>query len=119
MYDIQGSNDLELDINGDLILEQTPGGLFRKAVITPKGYIAIEFKTGSYIDENYGNAVYYKIRENINNSLLANISSDVKDATSFVNIPITNVEASLDSLSTINYLITYTDNTQQRININV
>lgn len=119
MYDIKGSADIELDINGDLILELTPGSLFEKAVLTPKGYIAIEYKPSTYVNEKYGNAVYYKIRENINNSLLANISSDVKDATDFVNIPISNVEASLDSLSSINYLITYTDNTQQRININV
>lgn len=119
MYDIKGSRDIELDSKGDLILELTPGSLFEKAVISPKGYIAVEYSPGKYIDENYGNAVYFKIRENINNGLLSSINNDVKDAVSYVDIPINNVETSLDSLSTINYLITYTNNETQGISINV
>lgn len=119
MYDIKGSNDLELDINGDLILESTPASLFRKAIITPNGYIGIEYSPNQFLDDAYGNNVYLRIRENINNTLLSTISDDVKTAVSFVNIPIKNIEASFDSLSSINYLITYIDNTTQEININV
>ena len=119
MFDIRGDTDLVLNSEGDLILEQTPTSLFKKAILSPKGYIAIEYSPDTYIDERYGNAIYFKIKENINNSIIANMNDDVKDAASFVNVPISNIQSSINSLSTIDYTITYTDQTTERISINV
>ena len=119
MFDIKGDADLLLNSEGDLILEQTPGSLFKKAILTPKGYMAIEYDIDTYIDEAYGNAIYFKIKENINNSIIVNINDDVKDAASFVNIPISNIQSSINSLSRVDYTITYKDQTTEEISINV
>jgi len=119
MFDIKGTTDIELDNRGDIILETTPNSLFRKALLTPKGYISYEYAPDSTIDSNYGNNVYYKIRENINTDVIATLNDDVRDAASYVNVPTKNIQASVDSLATINYLITYTDTSTQEITINV
>jgi len=119
MYDIKGDNDLVLDQNGDLILEKTPGSLFKKAVISPKGYLTYEYQLNTFLDEEYGNAVYYKIRENLDSAILSNLTDDVRSATSFVNVPISTITASITSFSNINYLITYKDQSTQEITINV
>ena len=119
MYDLKGSNDLILDSTGDLILETTPASLFKKAVITPKGYLNYEYDIDKFIDTNYGNDVYFKIGENLNNSILSDLTQDVKEAVSFVNIPTTSIEASISSLLQINYLIKYQEDTTQEIIINV
>ena len=120
MYDLKDNgNDLVLDSTGDLVLETTPVSLFRKAIITPKGYLNYEYDIDSFIDTDFGNEVYFKMGENLNNSLLADLTKDVTDAASYVNIPTTSIEASISSLSQINYLIKYDDNTTQEIIINV
>ena len=119
MFDLKGNTDLQLNSEGDLILEDTPSSLFKKAILTPKGYLAIEYDINTYIDERYGNAIYFKIKENINNSIISNMNDDVKDAASFVNIPISNIQSSINSLSRIDYTITYTDQSTQEISINV
>ena len=116
---LKGSNDLILDSTGDLILETTPASLFKKAVITPKGYLNYEYDIDQFIDTNYGNDVYFKIGENLNNSILSDLTQDVKEAVSFVNIPTTSIEASISSLLQINYLIKYQEDTTQEIIINV
>lgn len=119
MFDIKGNTDLVLNSQGDLILEEGPGSLFKKAILTPKGYIAIEYDIDTYIDETYGNAIYFKIKENINNSIIVDMNDDVRDAASFVNIPISNIQSSISSLSRVDYTITYTDQTTEEISINV
>lgn len=119
MFDIKGTTDLELDNKGDLIIETTPNSLFKKALLTPKGYISYEYQPNNSIDTDYGNNVYYKIRENIDTSVIATLNEDVKDAASYVDVPTKNIQASIDSLATINYVITYTDTSTQEITINV
>lgn len=119
MYDLKGINDLTIDSKGDLVLETTPGSLFKKAVVTPKGYLNYEYDTNQFIDTAYGNDVYFKMGENLNNSLLSDLTKDVTEATTFVNVPTNSIEASVDSLSQINYLIKYSDNITQEIIINV
>lgn len=119
MYDLKGDDDLILDSAGDLILETTPASLFKKAVITPKGYLNYQYDIDKFIDTNFGNDVYFKIGENLNNSLLSNLTQDVTEAASYVNIPTTAIEASISSLQQINYLIKYAEDTAQEIIINV
>jgi hypothetical protein len=120
MYDLKDNGrDLIVDSTGDLVLETTPASLFRKAVITPKGYLNYEYDVDSFIDTDFGNEVYFKLGENLNNSLLADLTQDVTKAASYVNVPTTSIEASISSLSQINYLIKYDENTTQEIIINV
>ena len=119
MYDLKGDDDLILDSLGDLILETTPASLFKKAVITPKGYLNYEYDIDKFIDTNFGNDVYFKIGENLNNSLLSDLTKDVTEATTYVNIPTTSIEASINSLQQINYLIKYAEDITQEIIINV
>lgn len=120
MYDLKDNGkDLVVDSTGDLILETTPSSLFKKAVVTPKGYLNYEYDIDKFIDIDFGNDVYFKIGENLNNSLLADLTQDVTEAASYVNIPTTSIQASIDSLSQINYVIKYDEDTTQEIIINV
>jgi hypothetical protein len=120
MYDIAADKDLIIDATTeDLVIEDTPNNLVRRAVITPLGYLTWEYDANKYVDQAYGNSIYTKIGENVNSSLLADMNSDVDNALKFVDVVVKEIQTVVDSLNQVTYIITYANNQTQEILINV
>lgn len=103
---------IETDQGTDLLLDSSLDIAVRRAIRTPKGYIARETIANSQlakVDEEYGNGLYLYLSEPLDFSWVAGARQEVARALSFLSddISIESVDVALPELSQASIAVTY------------
>lgn len=108
----------------DIVLEPNNiTKLIKRAIKTPKGYIKILNKAEilSFLDSNYGSDIYKYLSEGLTINLVSDVKRVIKESLSNANLN-TNIEKitlSLVELNKLNIIISYTDNSNVLINLDI
>lgn len=108
----------------DIVLEPNNiTKLIKRAIKTPKGYIKILNKAEilSFLDSNYGSDIYKYLSEGLTINLVSDVKRVIKESLSNanLNINIEKITLSLVEINKLNIIISYNDNSNVLINLDI